>query len=725
MKRLSEVLPKGLTGKLIRFTVIFVFILGALFFFISYFQLRNLRSLVEAEEKERSLLVSEKSEESISNLTQDSLFQMISWASDKVDDEFWILDHDIRVLGEQVKDVLKEPEKYETLSVSPPKKEEDGAYCLQLLAPGSYDAIPEETMETLGKLANLAPMMEEMVRGNEGYTLDCYIALPDGTSIAMDNSSGGKYDDTGAIKPYDATSRPWYRESVKKGDAVCLASHSHFYHFNEAIFGLPVYVDGELRAVLQMSTRLEVLLQKMSERNIGKNGFSILISDQGQLVCSSRTEGELKTREDITEDIRLSVNPDLAEVIDLALSGGSGVEKTEVDGEAYYAGYARLNTIGWTQMAFASEGELHAPAEELTGAMDRSAEHMQTVLGKAFRIAAILMLIIIAVVMQLSILAVSQLAKKRVKPIKRMTEKMQEFIGDGLNFEMEDSYHTGDEIEVLAESFETMSKRTRQYVDEIVSMSKEKERIDAEMEMATKIQESMLPRTFPAFPDRKEFDLYANMVPAKNVGGDFYDFFFVDEDHLALVMADVSGKGITAALFMALSKQVIQSRLLLDGGEVESALTAANLQLIEESLADMFVTVWLGVVTLSTGKLIFVDAGHEYAALRRGSGAFVIEEDEHSMPVAALSFATYHANEVALKPGDMLFLYTDGVPEAHNTSNEMFEMDRLLSALNEKKGGSLKEMDELLRKRVTEFSGEAEQWDDITTLWFRYLGPDT
>ena len=137
----------------------------------------------------------------------------------------------------------------------------------------------------------------------------------------------------------------------------------------------------------------------------------------------------------------------------------------------------------------------------------------------------------------------------------------------------------------------------------------------------------------------------------------------------------------------------------------------------------MFVTVWLGVVTISTGKLVFVDAGHEYPAFRRGGGAFVIEEDNHSMALAAVDFAKYHTNELTLKPGDMLFLYTDGIPEAHNSANEMFEMERLTQALNEKKEASLKEQDDFLRQRVAEFAGDAEQFDDITTLWFRYLGP--
>ncbi len=319
-------------------------------------------------------------------------------------------------------------------------------------------------------------------------------------------------------------------------------------------------------------------------------------------------------------------------------------------------------------------------------------------------------------------------------PIREISSKADYFVESyELRADARDETHIFEELKAemlkvrelyeLSRSLQSMELEMNSYLRDLDTMINDRARISTELDIATRIQTSMLPSVFPAFPDRQEFDLFASMKPAKEVGGDFYDFFLVDSDHLALVMADVSGKGITAALFMALSKQVIQSRLLLHGGDVSEAITAANLQLIEESLADMFVTVWLGVVTLSTGNLVFVDAGHEYPAFRRGGGVFVVEEDNHSMPVAAVDFAKYHTNELTLKPGDMLFLYTDGVPEAHNASDEMFEMDRLVEALNEKKDAPLKDLDDLLRQRVAEFTGDAEQFDDITTLWFRYLGP--
>lgn len=714
---------KGLAAKLIKFVVGCVLGIGLTCFLITMLQLHILSKMVEQEEQLQADLVQEKSMESVSLLTQDSLLQLNIWAADQTDDEFWTLYHDIQVLGEQVRDILAHPEKYETMSVEPPKKENTGVFRLQLLCPGAYEDISPETMEKMGKLANLGPMMQEIVSGNEGRTLDCYIATPDGVSLAIDALSEGKYDENGQIKPYDATTRPWYQNAVAEGGVVYSPAHSHFYNFNEVIFGYPVYVDNKVAAVLQLSTRLDVIEQKLAERNIGKNSFSILVSDEGQLVCSPRTEGELKTREDVTEDIRSEVNSTLEEVINLALSGETGVALTEVDGELYYTGYTQLNTLGWIQLAFVSAEELHAPAQSLVNDMETLKDNMILTMRGYFRLSAIVMVLVLAAVVVVTVMTIRSVAKKRVEPVNRMTEKVRKFTDEDMQFEMEELYKTGDEIQVLAESFETMSKKMKSYVEEIVAISTEKERIDAEMKMATQIQVSMLPRNFPAFPDRPEFELYAEMVPAKNVGGDFYDFFFVDEDHLALVMADVSGKGITAALFMALSKQVLQSQLLIHGGDVVAAVTAANLKLLEESLADMFVTVWIGVLTISTGKMFFVDAGHEYPVVQRAGGSFAVEEDSHSIPIAALSFAKFNPNEMTLHPGDMLFLFTDGVTEAHNEKNELFGMDHLVAVLNENPDLPPKELDEHVRQRIAEFSGNAEQFDDITTLCFKYLGP--
>ena len=242
-----------------------------------------------------------------------------------------------------------------------------------------------------------------------------------------------------------------------------------------------------------------------------------------------------------------------------------------------------------------------------------------------------------------------------------------------------------------------------------------------ELNMATEIQASMLPSIFPAFPNREEFDLYASMDPAKEVGGDFYDFFMIDDDHLGIVCADVSGKGVPAALFMMISKTVVQNyaKLGISAGE---ALTKANEALCAQNRMQMFVTAWIGILELSTGKMDCASAGHEYPAICRG-GRFELFKDRHGLVLGGMEGAVYRDYEVELGKGDKIFVYTDGVPEATNAGLEMFGTDRMIEALNIDAGAEPEEILRIVRREVDGFVGAAEQFDDLTMVCVEYRGP--
>ena len=231
----------------------------------------------------------------------------------------------------------------------------------------------------------------------------------------------------------------------------------------------------------------------------------------------------------------------------------------------------------------------------------------------------------------------------------------------------------------------------------------------------------MLPRIFPAFPDRKEFDLYASMDPAKEVGGDFYDFFLVDDDHIALVMADVSGKGVPAALFMVIAKTLIKNRAQLGESPAE-ILKNVNEQLCEGNEAELFVTVWLAVIEISTGRGLAANAGHEHPVIRRADGKYELVTYRHSPAVAAMEGTKFREHPFEMYPGDRLFVYTDGVPEATNAENELFGAERMLAALNRDPDASPEELLHTVRKEIDAFVGDAPQFDDITMMSFCYNG---
>lgn len=275
--------------------------------------------------------------------------------------------------------------------------------------------------------------------------------------------------------------------------------------------------------------------------------------------------------------------------------------------------------------------------------------------------------------------------------------------------------NTGDEVQELAQSFQYMVRELHAYIQNLSQVTAEKERIGAELDVAKNIQASMLPCVFPPFPDRREFDIYASMTPAKEVGGDFYDFFLVDSDHLAIVIADVSGKGIPAALFMMISKTLLKSAVQ-SGLSPQAVLEKVNEQLCENNEAEMFVTVWLGILEISTGTIRCANAGHEYPAIMRKNGTFELFKDKHGFVLAGMEGTRYREYMLKLNPGDRLFVYTDGVPEATDTNNTLFGVDRMLDVLNKYKNRSCRELLVALHQSVDTFVGNADQFDDITML---------
>ena len=288
------------------------------------------------------------------------------------------------------------------------------------------------------------------------------------------------------------------------------------------------------------------------------------------------------------------------------------------------------------------------------------------------------------------------------------------------------------EFEIMQEEINRTSTALNQQMDTIRQMErvrmeqenmiKEQEQLVKELRTARQIQRSVLPHIFPPFPDRLEINLFASMDPAKDVGGDFYDFYFVDEDRLCLVIADVSGKGIPAALFMMLSKRILEdfARQEHSPGVI---LEKANKLLCENNQAEMFVTVWLGILEISTGRLTAANAGHEYPAIRKKDGRFELYKDKHNFVLGGMDDMPFKGYDLQLNPGDKIFVYTDGVTEATDAGGELFGTDRMIEALNSCAEGRPEDILQGVRSSVDAFVGDAEQFDDLTMMCIEYLGP--
>lgn len=340
-----------------------------------------------------------------------------------------------------------------------------------------------------------------------------------------------------------------------------------------------------------------------------------------------------------------------------------------------------------------------------------------------------LCLVLVGITIVICLLILAGINRILLVPVKSLSQAAALFVKDKESTKKTQTaisqlnIHTGDEIEELSEAIKTMEMEINDYIDHLTEVTAEKERMGAELNIATQIQASMLPCIFPAFPERNEFDIYASMDPAKEVGGDFYDFFLIDEDHIALVMADVSGKGVPAALFMVIAKTLLKNTAQ-SGISPKEVLSQVNTQLCENNEAEMFVTVWLGIMQISTGHMVCANAGHEYPAIRRVGGQYELLHDKHGFVLAGMEGSRYREYEITLEKGDSLFVYTDGVPEATNAENELFGTDRMLEALNQNPDAASEEVIREVQKAMEVFVKQAPQFDDITMLSMIYKGKE-
>ncbi len=340
---------------------------------------------------------------------------------------------------------------------------------------------------------------------------------------------------------------------------------------------------------------------------------------------------------------------------------------------------------------------------------------LQTIAGTAF-----------AMVFQiiLSGLCLAILFAAVLKPLKKVQESIRLYMdkkdSDAIVNELRE-VRLNNEIGQLSEDVAGLSVEIDDYLNKIQNITAERERIEAELSLATRIQKAMLPGRFPPFPGYPEFDIFASMDPAREVGGDFYDFFLIDNNHLCLVMADVSGKGIPAALFMMASKIMINNNAQM-GKTPSQILEDVNDALCANNPVEMFVTVWLGILEISTGRLVAANAGHEYPVIKSSDGDFELLKDKHGFVVGGLEGMKYSEYELQMQAGSKLFVYTDGVPEAVDRMNNMFGTERMLAALNEDPEADPEDILAHVRGAVDRFADQTEQSDDLTMLCITYNG---
>ena len=602
--------------------------------------------------------------------------------------------------------------------LTPPDPARHGEITAQAILADYAD--PEEMAETLGIAQNMADMMISLYTVSEAVD-SCFVAVPGGGFLVVNEDSGSKFDENGQPVPYDACGRFWYQQAVETGDLIFTDVEQDAFTDNIGIVcAMPVYVDGTLAAVVGSDLYLTAMRDAV-DASEEAGGFVCIVNRNGHVVFAPESESAFRVlRSTEAADLRHSDNAALAALVGEALQGTAAARPVQIGDRVYYMAGALMETPGWALLSVYDRELADEPAHLLQAEHRRIQEEAVTAYrassSRLRRFGFIAVMLLTALVLAGSLI----LGRRIVRPLNTITKRIAALDESDPEFRMEDAYRTGDEIEELAKSFADLSHKTVLYVDQVRKVTAEKERIGTELRMATRIQESMLPHMFPPYPDRREFDLFASMDPAREVGGDFYDFFLIDDDHRCVVMADVSGKGVPAALYMMISKVIIQSCAML-GRRAGEILNKTNEALCHDNQTQMFVTVWLGILEISTGTMTCANAGHEYPALLR-DGRFGLLRRKHGFVIGGLSGVRYTEYEIRLERGDKLFLYTDGVPEATDAGSTLFGTDRMLEALNRRADGTPREIVAQVRAEVDAFVGSAEQFDDMTMLCLEYKG---
>ena len=344
--------------------------------------------------------------------------------------------------------------------------------------------------------------------------------------------------------------------------------------------------------------------------------------------------------------------------------------------------------------------------------------------GKFLRNSIIYVLVLTTAI---SLISMSLMHRYIITPIRKITKAAQVFVADENGQYSRDKIsqvevNSRDELQYLNEEMRSMQTRIVDNTEHLTQLTIEKERLNGELNMANQIQTGFLPRITSRFKDRREFRMYASMKPAKEVGGDFYDFFFIDDDHLVLSIADVSGKGIPGALFMMITKAILKNNAHI-GKTPAEILELTNDTIYANNRMEMFVTIWLGILEISSGKLIAANAGHEYPAVYdKADGKFDLYNDPHGFIIGGMDEVQYKNYELKLNPGDKLFVYTDGVMEAKNDQGEQYGKVRVIDTLNSVNDQGPEEIIGTVYDSLYNFMGESEQFDDITMLCLEYLG---
>ncbi len=667
--------------------------------------MHSLRSAVDKSAKQLSSLASRSSYETI-------VSQALDFAGSYATEKALTISQALQVyitasaeLADFTAYLFEHPDDFKALPVPTPA---------ELMAAGAAAEPALQYIPAIADVTGVEAETENALLGNLRSAFSTvYTNLPGINSIYTAHESGANigYDANAALKvdtpTLDCRAFSWYTAAKSAGSLyVSPPYQDHFGRGLTITLAQPIIVNGAFNGVLGVDILIERISSEIQNARYGKNGYALLLDGSGGIIAAGG------------QSVSAAGTIFNADILDAMQTKNNGYIKSQIADQVVYLLFAPVPSVGWKLMlvtpeddmlaaAAADDAEIAAISEQTLAEMDRISNRISLIMAGLF-----------AVLAAIAVFVVRGVSSHVSKPILALSKQVDSISEGQLTYHA--NIHTGDEVELLDRRFEEMTGSLREYIAHLTRVTAEKERLSAELSIAAKIQTSALPRVFPV---HTVYSLYAMMLPAKEVGGDFYDFFAVDDDHIMLVIADVSGKGIPAALFMMTTKTLLQT-FAKTGIPPAAVLDEVNRQLCENNEAGMFVTAWIGLYQLSTGQLVYANAGHNPPYLRRACEEFSPITARPGFVLAGIESIHYTQIEITLKPGDLLFLYTDGVTEATNASGQLYGEKRLQTTLNQLATSELPSLLAGVKADIDLFTAGEPQFDDITMLALRITGGD-
>ena len=573
----------------------------------------------------------------------------------------------------------------------------------------------------IDRVSNITNVLIPFGEGFKGYESGFFIGSKNGYYIALETTADGSdipFTDDYFLN-YDFQKRPWY----DMGKEVKEPTFTEIYADMNGAIGVSCvtsYVDGngEFAGVVSVGYSMVYIYKAVIETAVDSDGFSFILDSKGDVIISGKSEG-IFAADTKYLDLRTIDDAAISGAAKRMTAGETGVTSITLDGEEYYLAFAPIPASSWSFATLTSRADVLAPAiaarEEMQKQMNEFRKDISQLFINVFIILAILFALLLAFMFRNS----SKIAKRFVEPINTLTAGVHEISSGNLDKKIE--IQTGDELEEFANSFNKMTDELKNYMQNLTKVTAEKQKISTELNVATNIQLGALPHDF--LEDCTAIEIYATMHAAKAVGGDFYDFYKLDENHLIITIADVSGKGVPAALFMMRGKTILKNlaMTMTNPDDLAAVMTLANNQLCQDNDEMMFVTVFMGMLDTKTGKLIFVNGGHNPPMIyRQSEEKFDWLQMEENCVLGMMEDLDFVQQETKLNHGDIIYLYTDGVTEAMNKNNEQYGEARLENCLNSiDHQCKLQTLLEGVKKSLAEHVKDAEQSDDITMLAVR------